>query len=169
MLPLYVLTNGKGQKLFIELKNGETIEGELVNVDNWMNLTLRSVVHAASDQTLQLPEIYVRGSFIKYIQLQDDIIDKVKQQLNSGKDGSGGNGQQQRDRDGRRYNGRREGNAGGRFGNQEHQRKRGGGFQRRDGQYGGSRRGRPGQSGSAGFGQYHQSQQWQSSTSQVQF
>ncbi|AAS54195.1 AGL296Wp [Eremothecium gossypii ATCC 10895] len=167
MLPLYLLTNAKGQKLFIELKNGETIEGELVNVDNWMNLTLQSVVHAGSDQTLQLPEIYVRGSFIKYIRLQDDIIEKVKQQLNSGKDGSGSNGQQ-RDRDGRRYNGRREGNAGGRFGNQEHQRKRGGGFQRRDGQYGGSRRGRSGQSGGAGFVQYQQSQQWQSSASQVQ-
>lgn len=43
MLPLYLLTNAKGQQMRIELKSGEVIEGELTNVDNWMNLTLINV------------------------------------------------------------------------------------------------------------------------------
>ncbi|AET40993.1 U6 snRNA complex subunit LSM4 Ecym_7144 [Eremothecium cymbalariae DBVPG len=187
MLPLYLLTNAKGQRMLVELKNGETIEGELTNVDNWMNVTLGNVVHKGGEQVLELPEIYVRGSVIKYIKLQDDIIDKVKQQLNSGKDGSSnGNGpHQNRDRDGnRRYNSRRDNgggnNGGGRFHHHDYQRKRGGGnFQRRgggDGQYSsnnGGRRGarqQPGNNGtgntqgqsstaSGGFVQYHRPMQ----------
>lgn len=95
MLPLYLLTNAKGQQMQIELKNGEIIQGTLTNVDNWMNLTLsdvteyseESLVNAEdstdSSKAVKLNEIYVRGTFIKFIKLQDNIIDKVKQQINS--------------------------------------------------------------------------------------
>lgn len=55
MLPLYLLTNAKGQKMRIELKNGETVEGTLADVDNWMNLMLSDVTHVASGETLKLP------------------------------------------------------------------------------------------------------------------
>lgn len=65
--------------MVIELKNGETIVGQLTNVDNWMNLTLANVTHTSASDAVKLPEIYVRGNFIKYIKLQDDVIDKVKQ------------------------------------------------------------------------------------------
>lgn len=81
MLPLYLLTNAKGQQLVIELKNGETIVGQLTNVDNWMNLTLTDVTHTSASDTVKLSEIYVRGNFIKYIKLQDDVIEKVKQSI----------------------------------------------------------------------------------------
>lgn len=146
MLPLYLLTNVKGQKMFIELKNGETVEGELTNVDNWMNLTLSNVIHKAGYETLDLAEIYLRGSFIKYIKLQDNIIDKVKQQLNSNKDGNSGTGSNQfRDRDGKRFNNRKENNnRGGRFQQDYQRKKRTSNFQRRDGQFNNSgRRSRP--------------------------
>lgn len=55
MLPLYLLTNAKGQTMHVELKNGETVEGTLSDVDNWMNLTLSNVTHVASGETLKLP------------------------------------------------------------------------------------------------------------------
>lgn len=32
----------------MELKNGETFNGHLVNCDNWMNLTLREVIQTSS-------------------------------------------------------------------------------------------------------------------------
>ncbi|CAI4060548.1 U6 snRNA complex subunit LSM4 SKDI_05G2140 [Saccharomyces kudriavzevii IFO 1802] len=95
MLPLYLLTNAKGQQMQIELKNGEIIQGTLTNVDNWMNLTLSNVTeyseengidsenNADKSKAIKLNEIYVRGTFIKFIKLQDNIIDKVKQQINS--------------------------------------------------------------------------------------
>ncbi|SCU97924.1 LADA_0H09340g1_1 [Lachancea dasiensis] len=79
MLPLYLLTNAKGQEMVIELKNGEAIVGQLTNVDNWMNLTLANVTHTSASDSVKLREIYVRGNFIKSIKLQEDAIEKVKQ------------------------------------------------------------------------------------------
>ncbi|CCF60548.1 hypothetical protein KAFR_0K01940 [Kazachstania africana CBS 2517] len=96
MLPLYLLTNAKGQQMRVELKSGEIIEGELTNVDNWMNLTLRNISeYKNTDGSPQLEvvkssEIYLKGIYIKYIKLQDDIINNVKQQINSNMN-TGGN------------------------------------------------------------------------------
>lgn len=33
--------------MLVELKNGETLNGHLVNCDNWMNLTLKEVVQTS--------------------------------------------------------------------------------------------------------------------------
>ncbi|CCD22310.1 U6 snRNA complex subunit LSM4 NDAI_0A01520 [Naumovozyma dairenensis CBS 421] len=148
MLPLYLLTNAKGQQMRVELKNGEVIEGKLTNVDNWMNLTLSNVSEYkgsdafASPQTevMKSTEIYVRGTFIKYINLPDDIIDIVKQQINMnnssnsnrkyigsgnryGSSGSGGRsgGYNRRDNYNNNSSGRRNYNAGNRRSYQQNQ------------------------------------------------
>ena len=98
MLPLYLLTNAKGQQLHIELKSGEVIEGTLTNVDNWMNLTLSDVSEFRTAETspqvevLKSSEIYLRGAYIKYIKLQDDIINTMRQQMNSNMGGGVGGG-----------------------------------------------------------------------------
>lgn len=147
MLPLYLLTNAKGQKMIIELKSGETIEGELTNVDNWMNLTLTNVVQICNNEKLELPEIYLRGSFVKYIKLQDDIIEKVKHQINNNS-----NNQQ---KDGRRRGGIRN------FDNMTGQKKRfddrRNGGNRRENQSNWQNRSRgPSNNGIGGSIQYHQ-------------
>jgi small nuclear ribonucleoprotein (snRNP)-like protein len=51
----------------VELKNGESFNGHLVNCDNFMNLTLREVVQTAAtgDQFWQLKECYIRGSTVR--------------------------------------------------------------------------------------------------------
>lgn len=86
----------------IELKNGEIIEGELTNVDNWMNLTLSNVTQydnignsgniASQKEIIKSKEIYLRGTYIKYIKLQDGIIDQVKQQINNNNGPNSSNG-----------------------------------------------------------------------------
>ena len=43
-LPLSLLRAGKDNPMLVELKNGETYNGILVNCDIWMNLSLRDVV-----------------------------------------------------------------------------------------------------------------------------
>ena len=64
MLPLGLLTAAQGHPMLVELKNGETLNGHLVNCDTWMNLTLKEVVQTSSegDKFWRLPEVYVRGN-----------------------------------------------------------------------------------------------------------
>lgn len=78
--------SAKTKQILIELKNGETLNGDLVNCDSWMNLTLSNVIQtsALGDKFLQIPEIYVRGNHIKFMRIPDEIMDyaKEQQQLN---------------------------------------------------------------------------------------
>lgn len=136
MLPLYLLTNARGQQLSVELKSGEIVEGILVNVDNWMNLTLsnvkeykKSLLLDASDSSnkedveiIKLKEIYLKGIYIKYIKLQDNIIDSLKQQIHNNnanqnnRDSNRGDrnyhkgGNNRYNRDNRNYNNSNQGN-----------------------------------------------------------
>lgn len=50
----------------VELKNGETFNGHLVNCDNFMNITLREVYQTNSDgdRFWKLKECYIRGSTV---------------------------------------------------------------------------------------------------------
>jgi len=104
--------------MLVELKNGETLNGHLVNCDTWMNLTLKEVVQTSpeGDKFFRLPEVYVRGNNIKYLRVPEEIIEKVKdQQQNqqSSNRGRGGGASHRGDAGGRGDRGRG-GNRGGR-------------------------------------------------------
>jgi len=47
-----------------------------------MNLTLHTVIHTtpSGDRFYRLPEIYIRGNNIKFLRVQDNVIDQVKEQ-----------------------------------------------------------------------------------------
>lgn len=53
----------------VELKNGETFNGHLVNCDNFMNITLREVYQTSSegDRFWKLRECYIRGSTVRVV------------------------------------------------------------------------------------------------------
>ena len=53
--------------MLVELKNGETLNGHLVNCDTYMNLTLKEVVQTSpeGDKFFRLPECYVRGNNVR--------------------------------------------------------------------------------------------------------
>ncbi|KZF24294.1 Sm-like ribonucleo protein [Xylona heveae TC161] len=118
MLPLGLLTAAQGHPMLVELKNGETLNGHLVNCDTWMNLTLKEVVQTSpeGDKFFRLPEAYVRGNNIKYLRIPDEILDVVKeQQAQQASRGGRGGGQQRGDHAGRGDRGRgRGGSRGGR-------------------------------------------------------
>ncbi|GAB7332089.1 hypothetical protein MBLNU13_g03975t1 [Cladosporium sp. NU13] len=82
MLPLGLLTAAQGHPMLVELKNGETLNGHLVQCDTYMNLTLKEVVQTSpeGDKFFRLPECYVRGNNIKYLRVPDEIVDIVKEQ-----------------------------------------------------------------------------------------
>ena len=118
--------------MLVELKNGETLNGHLVNCDTWMNLTLKEVVQTSpdGDRFFRLAEVYVRGnnvnslwrihvswltSQIKYLRVPEEIVDLVKeqQQQNQQGGGRGGRGQGHRgDGGGRGDRGRGRGGGG---------------------------------------------------------
>jgi small nuclear ribonucleoprotein (snRNP)-like protein len=51
----------------VELKNGETFNGHLVNCDNFMNITLREVYQTSADgdRFWKVKECYIRGSTVR--------------------------------------------------------------------------------------------------------
>ncbi|KAG9510014.1 U6 snRNA-associated Sm-like protein LSm4, partial [Fragariocoptes setiger] len=83
MLPLTLLKTSQNQPMLVELKNGETYNGNLVSCDNWMNIHLRGNVICTSkdgDRFWKMPECYIKGSTIKYLRLPDEVMDLAKQQ-----------------------------------------------------------------------------------------
>ncbi|CEP17550.1 hypothetical protein [Parasitella parasitica] len=110
MLPLTLLHTAAGHPMLVELKSGETFNGHLVNCDNWMNLTLREVIQTSpdGDKFWKLPECYIRGNTIKYLNVPEEIVDMVKEDESKQRHMSG----RGRGRGGGNYNNR--GNRGGR-------------------------------------------------------
>ncbi|KAL9712214.1 RNA processing protein [Leucoagaricus gongylophorus] len=84
MLPLSLLTAAQNKPMLVELKNGETFNGHLINCDNFMNITLREVYQTNSDgdKFWKLKECYIRGSTIKYLRVPDTLLDQVKEEQN---------------------------------------------------------------------------------------
>ncbi|CCC06840.1 hypothetical protein SMACR_00869 [Sordaria macrospora] len=127
MLPLGILTAAQGHPMLVELKNGETLNGHLIQCDTWMNLTLREVVQTSpeGDKFARLPEVYVKGNNIKYLRVPDDVIDIAREQQHNshgGHRGGRGGGQNRGDYGGR---GGRGGRGGGDRGGQRGGRGRG--------------------------------------------
>ncbi|ORY96744.1 hypothetical protein BCR43DRAFT_474620 [Syncephalastrum racemosum] len=94
MLPLSLLYTAAGHPLLVELKNGETFNGHLVNCDNWMNLTLREVIQTSpdGDKFWRLNECYIRGNTIKYLNVPEEIVDMVKEEEHRMRNARGGRG-----------------------------------------------------------------------------
>ncbi|KAJ3838992.1 hypothetical protein F5878DRAFT_145115 [Lentinula raphanica] len=84
MLPLSLLNAAQNKPMLVELKNGETCNGHLINCDNFMNITLRDVYQTNSDgdRFWKLKECYIRGSTIKYLRIPETLLDTVKEEQN---------------------------------------------------------------------------------------
>ncbi|KAK2871595.1 RNA processing protein [Arthroderma sp. PD_2] len=108
MLPLGLLNAAQGHPMLVELKNGETLNGHLVNCDNWMNLTLKEVVQTSpeGDRFFRLPEVYVRGNNIKFLRVPEEVVDLAKDQQQSQQSGRGRGGDRQHRDSGRGDRGR---------------------------------------------------------------
>uniref|UniRef100_A0A183CRB0 U6 snRNA-associated Sm-like protein LSm4 n=1 Tax=Globodera pallida TaxID=36090 RepID=A0A183CRB0_GLOPA len=83
VLPLSLLKTAQNHPMLIELKNGETYNGMLVACDSWMNVHLRDAICTSKegDRFVKIPEVYVRGSTIKYLRIPDEVVDLVKDEV----------------------------------------------------------------------------------------
>ncbi|KAG8930044.1 RNA processing protein [Tulasnella sp. 418] len=76
----------------VELKNGETFNGHLVNCDTFMNITIREVYQtsAEGDRFWKMKECYIRGSTIKYLRVPPALLDEVKEEQNRARESARG-------------------------------------------------------------------------------
>lgn len=76
VLPLTVLKLSAKQPILVETKSGETFNGNLVKCDAWMNIHMNKVIvtSAAGDAFYELPECYVKGAWIKYVRMGDEVL-----------------------------------------------------------------------------------------------
>jgi len=82
VLPLSLLRSAQGHPMLVELKNGDTYNGHLVNCDSWMNLNLKEVICTSrdGDKFWRMPECYIRGNTIKYLRIPDEVMSLVKEE-----------------------------------------------------------------------------------------
>ncbi|KAG8959190.1 RNA processing protein [Tulasnella sp. 419] len=92
MLPLSLLNAAQNKPMQVELKNGETFNGHLVNCDTFMNITIREVYQtsAEGDRFWKMKECYIRGSTIKYLRVPPALLDEVKEEQNRARESARG-------------------------------------------------------------------------------
>ena len=118
MLPLTLLKAAEDQDILIELKNGDTYNGKLVSCNMFMNITLRDVMRTSvgGDKFWEMPEVFIRGNSIKYLQIPPEIITTLAeeeiQQRKAFRGGRGGGRGQGRGRGDYQGRGRGEGGRG---------------------------------------------------------
>lgn len=63
-LPIGLINAAKGHPIMVELKTGESYNGLLDNIDNFMNVFLKEAVHTSPDgkQFKKVKEVYIRGN-----------------------------------------------------------------------------------------------------------
>ncbi|WWC68450.1 uncharacterized protein I206_102378 [Kwoniella pini CBS 10737] len=110
MLPLSLLNAAQGKPMLVELKNGVTFNGHLVECDNFMNVTLREVYQTSADgeRFWKMKEMFIKGNIIKYFRIADSILDTAMEEqdkqraANRQRGGNrGGRGNQSNNRGGR--------------------------------------------------------------------
>mmetsp|Transcript_16312 Transcript_16312/g.24016 ORF Transcript_16312/g.24016 Transcript_16312/m.24016 type:complete len:116 (-) Transcript_16312:1695-2042(-) len=71
-VPIKLLYEAEGLKITVELKSGEIYRGLLLSAEDSMNVSLSEVIRTARDGRItKLPNVYLRGSAIRFIALPD--------------------------------------------------------------------------------------------------
>jgi small nuclear ribonucleoprotein D3 len=71
-VPIKLLFEAEGMKITVEMKNGEIYRGLLVGAEDTMNVSLSDVLRTARNGKItKMPNVYLRGSSIRFIALPD--------------------------------------------------------------------------------------------------
>jgi small nuclear ribonucleoprotein D3 len=85
-IPIKLLFEAEGMKITVELKSGDIYRGLLLGAEDTMNVSLSEVLRTSRvGQVTKLPNVYLRGSSIRFIALPDllksaPIFEKVSSQ-----------------------------------------------------------------------------------------
>lgn len=79
MYPLTLIRISKHKKVYVEIKNNDIYEGILVGCDLLMNMNLKNVtVNKNREDAIFLNDVYLKGSVIKHIRLENEVMDIQK-------------------------------------------------------------------------------------------
>lgn len=71
-VPVKLLYEAEGMKITVECKNGEIYRGLLIGAEDTMNVSLTEVLRTSrTGQIRKMPNVYLRGSSIRFIALPD--------------------------------------------------------------------------------------------------
>mmetsp|Transcript_23449 Transcript_23449/g.65469 ORF Transcript_23449/g.65469 Transcript_23449/m.65469 type:complete len:111 (-) Transcript_23449:1031-1363(-) len=71
-VPLKLLFEAENMKVTVEMKNGEIFRGMLVGAEETMNMNMSDVLKTARNgQVSKLPNVYLRGSSIRFVVLPE--------------------------------------------------------------------------------------------------
>ncbi|KAJ1930610.1 small nuclear ribonucleoprotein Sm D3 [Tieghemiomyces parasiticus] len=71
-VPIKILHEAEGHVVTIEMKNGQTYRGTLLESEDNMNVQMKEVTVTARDgQVSKLQQIYIRGSHIRFFIVPD--------------------------------------------------------------------------------------------------
>jgi small nuclear ribonucleoprotein D3 len=71
-IPIKLLFEAEGMKITAEMKNGEIYRGLLLGAEDTMNVSMSDVLRTGRNgQISKMPNVYLRGSSIRFIALPD--------------------------------------------------------------------------------------------------
>uniref|UniRef100_A0A6B2GC09 U6 snRNA-associated Sm-like protein LSm4 n=1 Tax=Myxobolus squamalis TaxID=59785 RepID=A0A6B2GC09_MYXSQ len=80
VLPISLLKAAQTHPMMVELKNGETYNGNLANSDGFMNIHLKDVICTSNDgeRFWKMSECFIRGVNIKFVRIPPELIHNVR-------------------------------------------------------------------------------------------
>ena len=82
MLPLEILKGAKHKKIMIQIKNGDTVNGILDNIDIFMNMKINDVTYTDKngEKFYKANEIFIRGNNISSINFEENLIEEINKE-----------------------------------------------------------------------------------------
>lgn len=73
------LKNTKGQKLMVQMKNGNYLNGVLENIDMFMNIKMKEITYTSKDGNsfYNASIAFIRGSQVASINFEEDLLDNL--------------------------------------------------------------------------------------------
>ena len=90
---MHLMKTAENHYMMVELKNGQSVNGTLVEVDRFMNLSLQDAIVTSKDGDCfyRVPHIFIKGAALKHMQLVEGLLEVHSKKLTNKKN---------RDRDG---------------------------------------------------------------------
>lgn len=88
---MHLMKTAENHYMMVELKNGQSVNGTLVEVDRFMNLSLQDAIVTSKDgdSFYRVPHIFIKGAALKHMQLVEGLLEVHSKKLTNKKNRDG--------------------------------------------------------------------------------